>query len=510
MESHNIIGICLTVQSIMLGLISTYYLNEFYKRKDEMWMIKRRGNIVTAYTICAIALLLVVYPFNVLVHSQTITNDKDSTLWMILNVIGECILTPFFYSAVALILARYWLIYYDFRFTDSWLNLKWKECISSSMTVLSEDKWYISHRSTYGNASWIIKKFIKISGFMVFGSFMALSLQISDIINIQLWHEFNVIVFATILSVLIMVVCKWQPTFSDSIYLYKEMKTVAVCWLLLLSMYAICVIIWYFIDSIYIILIISFVGIMANFILTFLSTFWVMQQMSRRRRESSVYDKGELDLYEILRNDVLFDAFMQHLIKEFCMENLLALIEFTQFKKHIIETFNINSEDLIEAGLNLRYEFPADVPLSDIVHARSTSSEHSTSTCEQYGVHIQYKIMAYRLYNKYIKSASKFELNLSHQSRKRLHELMRCYHEWINNDNFQEMEMVKLFDPCLAELVSLLNGSKKRLQISKSYYRLLSESNSHSGLVAKLRKWNSSNLSQIVVDIATSNHENVP
>ena len=48
---------------------------------------------------------------------------------------------------------------------------------------------------------------------------------------------------------------------------------------------------------------------------------------------------------------------------------------------------------------------------------------------------------------------------------------MKDYYQWIGNDKLTDIEMVKLFDSCLIELVSLLKGSKNRLKTASMYRR---------------------------------------
>eukprot|EP01083_Nonionella_stella_P084849 234950_1 len=45
----------------------------------------------------------------------------------------------------------------------------------------------------------------------------------------------------------------------------------------------------------------------------------------------------ELDIIDVISETIGFEAFMNHLNKEFSMENLLALIEFNQFKQRYRE-----------------------------------------------------------------------------------------------------------------------------------------------------------------------------
>ena len=216
-------------------------------------------------------------------------------------------------------------------------------------------------------------------------------------------------------------------------------------------------------------------GMTAWFMAPAISTFWVLRQLNI----TELSDQGDhefsdapsfsstenLDLHDVLRRDDLFDSFMQHLIREFSMENLLAIIEFTQFKNHAKETFNIN-DDNEKVGDIIDYTFASTVPLSDIVYnggMKGKSSKKKTGGTEIERVRM-FKIKAYKLYGKYVKWGSEFEVNISHRVRVKLDELMGSYDKWIGSDS-SEMEVVDIFDAASTELGSLLRDSLKRFTL---------------------------------------------
>ena len=398
------VAIFLAASSLILGILLAYYLKKFHKLRKEVVIIKRRGRIVIAYTICAIIILSVIYPFIVLLHSQNIVSDKESNTFKSLNFTADLILTPFYYVALSLILVRFWLIYYDFCFSHSCFNLKWKECISSSMADLNEDRWFVLHRGDYGNANYIIKRVIILCLCMVCGSLSTMYLFRFGIINIKLWHGFNAIMFGIILCVLLTLKRDW-PTIGDSIYLFPEMKLIAIIWINGLMLYVLCIIVRFFIYNATTIMLIQLMGIIGIFSIPFPSTFWVLKQLkidTLKPLDTMNSYKDVLSLDKILKEQRFFDGFMQHLIKEFCMENLLALIEFVQFREFMIDVFDIDEEILGNVATNFDYEFPPDVPLSDIVFDVDGDQEKIDK-------HTWIRMKAHRLYTKYIRLSSEFE-----------------------------------------------------------------------------------------------------
>ena len=205
---------------------------------------------------------------------------------------------------------------------------------------------------------------------------------------------------------------------------------------------------------------------MAWFMAPAISTFWVLKQLNAielseqnefRDRAPSMSSEN-MELHDVLMKDDLFDLFMQHLIREFSMENLLAIIEFTQFKKHAKDTFDIhdNNENVRD---DIDYTFASTVPLSDIVYNGGNGNDKTGGTdIERVRI---FKMSAYKLYCKYVRWGAEFELNLSHRVRSKLEGLMGSYDKWIGSDS-SEMEIVDIFDAALTELNSLLKGSMDR------------------------------------------------
>ena len=94
----NVVTISLSCVSWILGLFLIYYLYKFFEMKDEMIMVKRRGNIVIAYTICAIIVVLFGYPVNILFrYTELITkaDDEASLLYKVVNTLEDVLLSPY-------------------------------------------------------------------------------------------------------------------------------------------------------------------------------------------------------------------------------------------------------------------------------------------------------------------------------------------------------------------------------------------------------------------------------
>ena len=210
----------------------------------------------------------------------------------------------------------------------------------------------------------------------------------------------------------------------------------------------------------------------------FISTFWVTVHI--KRQEKILYEielqrkvtGTDISLEEIFRNNDLFNLYMQHLIKEFSMECLLSLVEFTQYKQHAIQIFMIDDNEFQQ---DISFDFPADVPLSDIVYgdisgvkseamlrieSNSTGNASVSAPLEVNNMEI-FKNKAHELYLKYVAMGSEFEINVSYRTRLGMDKIFGNYDKLMVLE-MSEMEMVKVFDKCIEEMTKLLISSRHR------------------------------------------------
>eukprot|EP01084_Bolivina_argentea_P219499 372265_1 len=150
-------------------------------------------------------------------------------------------------------------------------------------------------------------------------------------------------------------------------------------------------------------------------------------------------------LRNILQDNELFHSYMQHLIREFSMECLLAFVEFRQYKIHALQVFNIE-----DPATTMCVTFPKSVPQSDIVYNDDTNVDKDS-----------FKIKCYKLFLKYIESNAEFEINISWQHRVALTQLMGDYDRWMSM-NVTVMELYQMFDDPMREMYRLMNHARMR------------------------------------------------
>ena len=477
-------GISLIIISVLFGLCLIFYTRKFHSRHNETIYIKRRGNIVIIYSIFSIILLLLGIPFVILIKwswnsssaSSPLLFNEKSTTYLILDCLNDFLYVPPFQLQAFIILCRYWMIYYDIQFTASCRQLEWKKCITNNIKSLRAEQWYIENRSKYGNASYALKRAILSALIASFLTMVFTWLRTFGVTDLPIYYVFSIFVF---LSLLIAFIVLWRkmPPSNDIIYLYKEFQLISIFGFLSIITFIVANAVTFLLGT-YIMT--SFVGqfstMFATFIIPFVSTFWVVKQMRIREEKLRLHsmDSNQPEsLRQILENMDILNLFMAHLGDEFSMESLLALIEFYQFRTYAEDKFMVKDEDDLCEMKNVDFNFPQDLPRSDIVfndinvHLKDTCNieTNSDSGDDQDLIMRSFKIKAYQLYKKYVDSGGEFEINISYESRMTLEHLMTNYEKWISDESkVSEKDMTRLYDECMLELIKLLNHSRQRFK----------------------------------------------
>merc|ERR1719295_377770 len=455
-----------------------------------MIVVKRRGNLVIAYNICSIVLLIVGYPLTIVLYwCRGYIIPVDSTLFIALAVAAELMFTPWFFFSGVLKVFRYFMIYYDLGLAGAMQNLKWTRWINSNIEALKEQNFFVRHRRTIGNVSYMIKRIIFIFSVLSCGAMTSSMLYLFHVTDLQIWFFINsAVMIPTVASVVL--IWKKCPYFNDNIFLYKEFQIISWCWGAALSVFFVTA-------GTTLIFGVNIVtrcfgyasGIFSAFVTPFASTFWVLRQMkmdklvdyiTRTSRTST-----DLSMEEVLENKNIIQHFAAHLIENFCVESLLALIEFTQFKSYCKEHLGLEDvttpmhtdhpehlSDLDIIAMNIednvdgvetneeeedkvrRIKFPENVPKSDIVYSPKQSVDIKG-----------FRHRAYKLYEKYIATDTEFQISISYETRRAMEEKMSDYQKWMSEENgIEGEELADIFDDAGREIMRLLESSKTRFR----------------------------------------------
>ena len=338
-DNLQISSIILCFMSWLFSIILSYYTYKFYKLRHEMIMIKRRAKIVICYSLCAIMILLWGYPIHIVYWGS----QSNSVAF---NIIDDLLLNPLIYIYAFFVASRIWLIFYDISFSNSIINVKWKKIINSNIQELKTEQWYTSNRATLGNQLWVLQRSIATALTISFFSLITIYLYDFDIINVPLWYIINGIVFPLIIGCMIHLSRKIADlnTFSDSIHLSWEARLISYTFIAGFILYAISVIIQLIVPLIFFEALSFFAGLSMAFLVPYFSTFCVLKklklndpEMIKKQSQSVGIEllSNELPIQDVLKDENLFDLFMQHLISEFCMEvccisNIYNILDITK------------------------------------------------------------------------------------------------------------------------------------------------------------------------------------
>eukprot|EP01084_Bolivina_argentea_P018442 34335_1 len=487
------LGAILLILSWSFGIILIYSGHRFYTVRRDILIIKRRGSVVLLGVIGSIVLLMFGYPLTIILYwpwdTPLITNP---TAQFIGDIANDLLYTPAAYFSAYLYGLRYWLIYYDIQFANSCLNLEWKQYITSSMDSICKEKWFIEHRSNYGNDSFMLKRIIILT-IILFIIQTTLSLLYSPF-NIHSFgiYSYTHLLFYFIPVIFSIIIYKKIPQSMDTIFLSQEAKLIFIYWLSALAAYVIVLILGLFLQHPAIMFIGYIAGILATFIISFICTFWVLITLYFRKGDtyehmaqnvtSSQLELASVEsprsyntsrsprsvlsniyLQNILQDSEEFNSFMRHLISEFSHEILMSYIEMQQYKMHVINVTGLDVNSIKDFDFKEQHNIvlPESVPKSDIVYNEENKFN--------YNVLQILKHKAYGLYIKYIRIGSQFEINLSYRQRVELTNLMEDYDLWMNdNGSVNEMELFQIWDGCIAEMISFMNHAKTRYLSSVS------------------------------------------
>ena len=200
-----------------------------------------------------------------------------------------------------------------------------------------------------------------------------------------------------------------------------------------------------------------------------------------------------VSLAKILKNTEYFQLFMEHLMMEFSTEVIISFIEFQQFQQYMMSIHEFDGElgtmrDAFVAEYRI-YELNKEVPLSWIVYNSqdphgvndrlleelSSKLNEDGDKSREYMVQLLIvKNIAYKLYIKYLKSGSEFEINISAMAREEFEDMMDNYLEWIML-NQSSMDLLDLFQETKLEMLMLLDYSYLRFIKSEEFELLMQQ-----------------------------------
>jgi len=154
--------------------------------------------------------------------------------------------------------------------------------------------------------------------------------------------------------------------------------------------------------------------------------------------------KNKITLQMVLSKDKPFNLLMRHLFREYSSEILLSLIEIQQYA-----TYLQSQMEATVATVESQYydiSLPKSVPISSIVEDETTD----------------FRMKAYRLYQKYIRVESEYEVNISWEHHNRFAAVMDDVDFLMRNQALDMADFHAMFVVVQKEMMRLLKCSFQR------------------------------------------------
>ena len=182
--------------------------------------------------------------------------------------------------------------------------------------------------------------------------------------------------------------------------------------------------------------------------------------------DASRTDSKRTKLIDVLSDREGFDLFVVHLLKEFSTENVLAVVELTQYRTYyqdvdwgldyLLRDRPKQSQSLrMSNGGNRLIQIPEHVPRSEVIHDDELEMVDK----------VRY------LVEKYIVEGARFQVNISGIQRQ---ETMDKYQQLILG-TMLEMEGQYIFDSVRSSIMVLMGDSLRRFETTKEYKMLKSK-----------------------------------
>lgn len=479
-----------------------YYWFIFNKRRNEMVIDKRWPLTVKIINIFVILLILQRPLAFIVMCSPLIYNNFLN--WLFYARLANITFSLFGYGTIWCFLCRFWIMYYELKYSSSAMNSKWKSHLNPSL--IDKDFW-LKYKKTLGSEKYIfLSSFI---GWILFclPSIILRNLKLSKCKNYSSIHcvaintSFLNIGMNLILLIIFVILMIQTPKILDIWYLKFELNCLNKAILSTIIIVLILNGITFFNQKNE--LIIYFVTVLRVIIVGFgysllalISTLFVLKRIdkdiklkSKLKIESNSSDIDDslskyklIKLSTILKDENNFLLFIQHLCRECAVELLLCFIELLQFKYNLNSIFNLSSSiQTIKTKTNddnnnnnyydnndcfdfnsCNLENNHSIPKSSIVYNQETNNNQNIK---------QFLQIAHILYVKYIKPNGELEVNISGELKKYYFDHMDDLNEFLERNNKKDddddikvtaLELFQLFDQVIEEMYNLMLDSSSR------------------------------------------------
>jgi len=530
------------LSSVIFLSIEVYWLYRIRRYSSTIIIQKRRPGMllisITAY-LCLVTLDGI---GTMLIALGVVDANSQMTVQVLWGII-DCVTMPLFWVYLGYCCTRFWLLFYDINWTVSCGRNQWHSLITGTKKHCD---WFLTHKSSYGSLPWLRPRLFGVILFCCLYSLTFEAVMIVEELRPVFW-----VLFLSLHVLCTLTLCVWIlrkiPAFDDHIGLREELRFCILCLIAMVAIYMLFIALWLSMwghfelgDPVHDISMTTCLVLIrtVTLLLNLKQTRWPLRRfesvlkeheyserkvmslahqatmdeleerrtLTPRRFVSGTRLRGESEtlsssngvcarskMKRALRDERVFSEFMAILLREYCAECMLSVIEFVQFRQHLIRTMRASeclttsppsTEDELGAlGLWIneeREDYFIELPDTDsfprsaIVYRLNGggdgdgNEEENESGCrlkrdsvsdEAYSV-TEYKAIARRLWAKYVREESDFEVNISSLQRKRYNELLGDEQRWMDNAEYEEWtSLVSLFDPVVHEMTGLMTSA---------------------------------------------------
>eukprot|EP01084_Bolivina_argentea_P075850 137461_1 len=353
-----IIAFCIYLPTLL------YFGKKYYRKRKHVAVKQRYGYITLMEITCSCISICTFGIFNFINNYNNFDanlNRKSYNIVYIIILLLLGLFTPLVYVGWAW---RFFMISYDMKFEIATNNKQWQYIINPSSIQLTESKWIIQKKNTYGNARWIGKHFIL--PWVVFWFIYTAVLITRYANNSTIGGIFFAIgAFFNEYSLYIaLVIIYWKiPRFNDHFYISDELKRVIITYTIIplcdlgSGIYQIIskqTTGWPFTLNI-------FIDITTMTLVSLISTQWVLKKLKpimiakktieqanaldvQQKLNDSLCSNEDLlasiqsyELKNAMTSSKTFETFMRYLSKELSSKFLLAFVEIIQIQHFIMK-----------------------------------------------------------------------------------------------------------------------------------------------------------------------------
>ena len=349
------------------------------------------------------------------------------------------------------------------------IQLDWQQIINRGIAAKREqNNWFISNFATFGNVSFVYKLYGILS---LFG--FALCVIPTTLLVVYDFHflVFTVAMLCILIAlappIIFYVVIVWEtPCFDDAFYIHKESKMHSKLLALLGVIYALLNAAFFAAQFEFKV---TIIGLPAMSSVLFAMNY-VSTELITQKNKKIVDDIGGVNEQNQQRKVTVCDMlkcaktthlFMAYLSLEYSIEALLAFIEFNQFQKFIVSQLENETQRVSDLKL---VPLASNIPRSSIVYG----GEENELDSKVYSA----KLKAMRLYQKYIRIGTEFEINIGSRQRAKLQQTLGDEDDLMAS-NMNLRDLAVLFVGVKHEMKCLLARSLSRFKSQSDFALVL-------------------------------------